>query len=357
MVASLGVLMASSQLQQQGRVSSSATEGTSLKPTTSSSQLSAPANSLAAPTAPILKVSPQDLEQEPTVAENEKEAKSAQDPIDVPDPQEYQRIGKHRTALLSAVRKDHPKLQGTLFYSPAIITDGYKAYVISEARTSYSASPVYAAARLSLEDGTWVAKAVEVSEVPGMSRLAKQILPDTPEGSFESDLALAIASDYESALDRTDLAVSTLEKTDDDSIDALYARIEEDYASRMEALGKELAASSISYRQNRFNPTLEEYKDIDRQIRPYSESAERIRSELQAKSQELAEARRKSANELAQYRSRDISVGWAYTPRYAENGSYYGQISTITHLPRTIYVSGYYRQNGTYVRSHYRSRR
>jgi hypothetical protein len=40
----------------------------------------------------------------------------------------------------------------------------------------------------------------------------------------------------------------------------------------------------------------------------------------------------------------------------AENGSYYGEISTVNGLPRTHYVNGYYRADGTYVRSYYRSR-
>jgi hypothetical protein len=44
-------------------------------------------------------------------------------------------------------------------------------------------------------------------------------------------------------------------------------------------------------------------------------------------------------------------------PGCAENGSCYGAVSTITGLPKTIAVSGYYRRNGTYVRGHYRSRR
>jgi len=40
----------------------------------------------------------------------------------------------------------------------------------------------------------------------------------------------------------------------------------------------------------------------------------------------------------------------------AENGSYYGEISTVNGLPRTHYVNWYYRADGTYVRSYYRSR-
>ena len=40
----------------------------------------------------------------------------------------------------------------------------------------------------------------------------------------------------------------------------------------------------------------------------------------------------------------------------AENGSCYGDISSITGRPKTIKVDGYYRSDGTYVRGHYRSR-
>jgi|GEM_PF-6393440 len=40
----------------------------------------------------------------------------------------------------------------------------------------------------------------------------------------------------------------------------------------------------------------------------------------------------------------------------AENGSYYGQISTATGKPKTTHVNGYYRKDGTYVRGHYRSK-
>ena len=40
----------------------------------------------------------------------------------------------------------------------------------------------------------------------------------------------------------------------------------------------------------------------------------------------------------------------------AENGSCYGDISTLTGRPKTVRVQGYYRKDGTYVRGHYRSR-
>ncbi len=39
----------------------------------------------------------------------------------------------------------------------------------------------------------------------------------------------------------------------------------------------------------------------------------------------------------------------------AENGSYYGQKSKKSGRLKTVYVNGYYRKDGTYVRSHYRA--
>jgi hypothetical protein len=45
----------------------------------------------------------------------------------------------------------------------------------------------------------------------------------------------------------------------------------------------------------------------------------------------------------------------AAAPACAENGSCYGDVSENTGRPKTIYVDGYYRRDGTYVRGHYRS--
>jgi hypothetical protein len=42
-------------------------------------------------------------------------------------------------------------------------------------------------------------------------------------------------------------------------------------------------------------------------------------------------------------------------PGCSESGSCYGDISTITGMPRTTYVNGYTRSNGTQVRGYYRS--
>ncbi|WP_152095848.1 hypothetical protein [Rhizobium dioscoreae] len=40
-----------------------------------------------------------------------------------------------------------------------------------------------------------------------------------------------------------------------------------------------------------------------------------------------------------------------------QSENYYGGISCVTGSPRTTFVGGYFRKNGTYVRSYYRSRR
>lgn len=40
-----------------------------------------------------------------------------------------------------------------------------------------------------------------------------------------------------------------------------------------------------------------------------------------------------------------------------ESPNYYGAISCVTGLPKTTYVRGHYRKNGTYVRPYYRSKR
>ena len=47
--------------------------------------------------------------------------------------------------------------------------------------------------------------------------------------------------------------------------------------------------------------------------------------------------------------------GATWAPTCAENGSCYGDISPASGRPKTVYVRGYYRRDGTYVRSHYRS--
>jgi len=81
------------------------------------------------------------------------------------------------------------------------------------------------------------------------------------------------------------------------------------------------------------------FPDKRRPIRPNSDSF--LRKQASYKS---------SANYGVRYRQPSYSI-----PRVSENGSYYGQISENTGRPKTVHVSGYYRKDGTYVRSHYRS--
>ena len=44
------------------------------------------------------------------------------------------------------------------------------------------------------------------------------------------------------------------------------------------------------------------------------------------------------------------------SPECSESGSCFGDISVAIGLPRTTFVHGYHRSNGTYVRSYFRSR-
>ena len=44
------------------------------------------------------------------------------------------------------------------------------------------------------------------------------------------------------------------------------------------------------------------------------------------------------------------------SPACSETGSCYGDISNVTGLPKTTFVPGYFRSNGTYVGSYFRSR-
>ena len=63
---------------------------------------------------------------------------------------------------------------------------------------------------------------------------------------------------------------------------------------------------------------------------------------------------RSPGTSLPSYRSSPVTPGYS-TPARAENGSYYGEISSETGRPKTVPVQGYYRKDGTYVQGHYRS--
>ena len=58
----------------------------------------------------------------------------------------------------------------------------------------------------------------------------------------------------------------------------------------------------------------------------------------------------------SQYQSQaQAQLFQSYAPLCAENGSCYGDISSINGMPKTTHVNGYFRKDGTYVRGHYRS--
>ena len=64
-----------------------------------------------------------------------------------------------------------------------------------------------------------------------------------------------------------------------------------------------------------------------------------------------------SPDQISNYRNYKVADYYGnYHPFIAENGSYYGQISEYTSRPKTVYVRSYFRRDGTYVRSHFRSR-
>jgi hypothetical protein len=56
---------------------------------------------------------------------------------------------------------------------------------------------------------------------------------------------------------------------------------------------------------------------------------------------------------ISPYNSTPLTI----SPGIAENSSYYGEISKLTGRPKTVYVRGYFRKDGTYVRSYYRSKK
>ena len=66
------------------------------------------------------------------------------------------------------------------------------------------------------------------------------------------------------------------------------------------------------------------------------------------------------ANSVPSYQPRNSftpSVGYSGSSAKCEGLGCYGEISMVTGRPRTTYVRGYTRRDGTYVQPHYRSRR
>ncbi len=67
---------------------------------------------------------------------------------------------------------------------------------------------------------------------------------------------------------------------------------------------------------------------------------------------------------IAPIKQKTVTLPWGQTQRVQtplvggceENGSCYGDLSTLTGRPKTVQVDGYHRRDGTYVRGHYRSK-
>lgn len=58
---------------------------------------------------------------------------------------------------------------------------------------------------------------------------------------------------------------------------------------------------------------------------------------------------------LSQSQINSNSNSFASSPSYSTSTSGYGETSEITGRAKTVHVNGYYRKDGTYVKSHYRS--
>lgn len=82
-----------------------------------------------------------------------------------------------------------------------------------------------------------------------------------------------------------------------------------------------------------------------------------LRDALRAPPTVLATAEPAPATSSSSYQRPTPAPPVIGTPACSESGSCYGDISSITGLPKTTFVNGYYRKNGTYVRSYYRSHR
>jgi hypothetical protein len=247
------------------------------------------------------------------VAESEQKEKQIY-LAETPKPASYHQIGKSRTALLRAARKDSPELKGTLFYQPMIITDGQDACIISEAKSSPDAKPVYTIAQLVLMQGYW--ERWNIATTTDQAELAELIERELSDNSDQVEtIAYRVAAQYQ-------------------NINAEAVAIDSRASSSPDDSGTDVAV------------TTKRYDQISAEIDSLYASRMRM-----LESQIRLEAARREWNS-----SREIHVGYSYKPLEAENGSYYGEISERTFRPKTTYVSGYYRNDGTYVRSHYRSK-
>lgn len=267
-----------------------------------------------------------DLLREQNIDEQEEESAPVEESIVFdtrPKGEEYLSLGRPRTAILRAARAGSPNLKGTEFYSPAIVTDGDSAFLISEAREkgNFGGEKLWVVALLTFSSGTWKSeKVLTTLESSSLSQIAEKLSSESHDSDQEYDFLADLADNYQA----TRLYQSSLPKLNNDVSAELYSS---NYTSRLEDI------------RQRYETALE---DIGTRYSAAQLSYARSRSQ---------------ANSYSEAKRSNLYVNWEYKPHVAENGSYYGQISSITHLPKTISVSGYYRRDGTYVRGHYRSRR
>jgi hypothetical protein len=198
----------------------------------------------------------------------------------------------------------------------------------------------------------------KVYEYSGAKRLKIKILPKI---IMEQNIKKPISTDFGSSFNDVLIVLGT-----------------PDSVSKYPALSKEVwryGYSDITYRQGKvyeysggsrlkiaINPN-GKYFDFDDlktdyyyQGKNYNINIEEnyYKAEVQPISQAEISIPIKSIDNLKNYKVQDYyKNSYSYV---AENGSYYGQISKKTGSPKTVYVRGYFRKDGTYVRSHYRSK-
>jgi hypothetical protein len=266
------------------------------------------------------------LEVENSIGKHQVEHSSNEEAIvfDVqPNGEEYLSLGRPRTAILRAARAGSQELKDTEFYSPAIITDGESAFLISEAREkgNFGGEKLWVVAKLAFSGGTWQSEQVLTTlKSSSLSQIAEKLSSGSHDSGEKYDFVADLAENYQA----TRLYQSSLPTLADDVSAELYSSR---YTSRLEDI------------RQRYETALEE-----------------IGTRYTAAQLSLARSRSQS-DPYSEAKRSNLYVNWEYKPHVAENGSYYGQISSITHLPKTINVSGYFRRDGTYVRGHYRSRR
>ena len=117
--------------------------------------------------------------------------------------------------------------------------------------------------------------------------------------------------------------------------------------------------------RQRFFDHLDRVAELERQrfVRLISEADARVAEEQRQRNLLLCQfswfcdvslLRPEEAAQLGRLKSNFDAPALSGTAGVAENGSYYGE-PNVNGVPKTVHVDGYYRQDGTHVRGHYRS--